>query len=398
MDECSKKEQVKIQYILNENGEIEEISKDLCVPVKNPAKYKIKNAFEVFVKIKDTENYWISNYGRCISLLKDGTFYLHKNDKTVSYIEVERSIVRYFLLKSGEISKRKGIVEDIFRPGYPKEECEKIFKEMQKDKTHSYKLIETNLSKTISTKILMARMFLKQYPGRCDVWHKDGNILNNWYKNLLMVSHEDYKKLMKGTVTWQELNLEQEYIEYENKASGKAYRIYHGIAKRCGDTKCDNTVSSCYDKVTLCQEWKDNPKAFVKWYLEHYYEVDGEEMDVDKDLFGSESKQYSPETCCILPKSLNSMLANCKKKKKGKSNTFPFGVKYNSKKNKYYATIFISEFQQNIKLSYWDTPEEAFEEYRAMKLARIRTKILEYKNQLPDYIYKRLLKVDIEMY
>lgn len=53
----------KMQFILNENGELTEIPMEQCKPVEYPIKYKLKNAFEVFVKVKGTENYWISNYG-----------------------------------------------------------------------------------------------------------------------------------------------------------------------------------------------------------------------------------------------------------------------------------------------------------------------------------------------
>lgn len=56
---------------------------------------------------------------------------------------------------------------------------------------------------------LVVDAFLVKYKGRFKVWHKDGNESNNWYKNLLTVTPDDYKKLKAGKVTWQELNLEQ---------------------------------------------------------------------------------------------------------------------------------------------------------------------------------------------
>lgn len=57
----------KMQFILDEIGELQEIPKDKCKPVEYPIKYKLKNAFEVFVRVDGTENYWISNYGRCVN-------------------------------------------------------------------------------------------------------------------------------------------------------------------------------------------------------------------------------------------------------------------------------------------------------------------------------------------
>ena len=74
----------KKQFILDENGMMKEILKDECRPVEYSIKYKLKNAYEVFVRVDGTENYWISNYGRCVNNLnrknKD-TFYEHKQGK-----------------------------------------------------------------------------------------------------------------------------------------------------------------------------------------------------------------------------------------------------------------------------------------------------------------------------
>ena len=42
----------EVQYILNENKELVEISKDLCKPVEFPISYRLSSAFEVFVGLK----------------------------------------------------------------------------------------------------------------------------------------------------------------------------------------------------------------------------------------------------------------------------------------------------------------------------------------------------------
>lgn len=370
-------EEKSIQYILNENKEIVEIPKDEAKSVEYPVKYKLKNAFEVFVRVKGTENYWISNYGRCINNLnhKDkNTFYEHKQGDHYTIFEIERAEVP--ITKKGKPTKIRS-------------------------KHTKTKIVESRYRRETSACNLVAETFLAQYDKRVKVWHKDGNKYNNWYKNLLMVTLSDYKKLLKGEVTWQELNLEQEYIEYENKASLSAYRVYDGIKARCKDTKNDDHIGKCYDEATMCQEWEGDSRSFVEWYLNHYYTVDDEEMDVDKDLFGDGSKIYSPETCCILPKSLNAILANCKKhyrEEQNKENTLPFGVKYNGKKKKYYSGIQFTGTEKNVKLSEWDTPEKAFEEYKMMKQADMLMVAAQYKNKIPDYIYHKLLEVEIKPY
>lgn len=355
--------ETKMQYILDENGELSEITKDKCKPVEYPINYKLKNAFEVFVRVDGTENYWISNYGRCVN--------------------------NYLSVKNSKREKTNGYKFYEHKQG----KCHYTIFEIEKD--------GSTWKRQTSPEDLVVDTFVVKYKGRFKVWHKDGDESNNWYKNLLTVTPQDYKDLKAGKVTWQELNLEQEYIEYENKASSHAYMVYNGILTRCKDTEDNKNIRDCYNKSVMCQLWLNDPKEFVKWYLLNYYECDGEEMDVDKDLFGDGSGMYCPEFCCILPKGLNALLANSKKPyREGKTpeNTLPLGVRYNNKTNKYYGEIIFTGAERSIRLSEWDTAEEAFAEYKMMKQADILMVVAKYKESIPDYIYDRFLTVEVKPY
>ncbi len=359
----------KMQFILDENGELQEISKDKCRVVEYPIKYKLKNAFEVFVRVDGTENYWISNYGRCVNNLnhKDkNTFYKHKEGKChYTVFEIEHYAVKN---KKGEPTGE---------------------------------VVENRYKRETTPEDLVVDAFLIKYKGRFKVWHKDGDESNNWYKNLLTVTPHDYKELKAGNITWQELNLEQEYIEYKNKASYHAYTVYNGVLARCRSAEKTGSIHKCYNKSNMWQGWLDDPKSFVKWYLEHYYECGDEEMNVDKDLFGDGSGIYHPDFCCILPKGLNTLLANAKKHyNDGETpeNVLPLGVRYSSKTNKYTGEITFTGTGYSISLSEWDTPEEAFEEYKVLKKADILVMAAKYKESIPDYIYDALLKVEIKPY
>ena len=107
----------KVQYILNENKELVEIPKESAIPVEFPIKYKINNAFEVFVRVKGTENYWISNYGRCVNNYrsvinskkdkKNYKFYEHKMGEChITIYEIERVVRK---LRGGKEKKERKI-------------------------------------------------------------------------------------------------------------------------------------------------------------------------------------------------------------------------------------------------------------------------------------------------
>ncbi|MCI9023456.1 MAG: hypothetical protein HFG92_03280 [Dorea sp.] len=402
----------KMQFILDENGELQEISKDKCRPVEYPIKYKLKNAFEVFVRVDGTENYWISNYGRCVNNLnhKDkNRFYKHKEGKChYTIFEIEREIQSRSKKKRKSRGKTKTkSVKDVrthkyFSADKPIEECNFFLQELQEaDEKRTYFIQEYKQRRETSPDMLVAESFLVYYSNRNKVWHKDGDESNNWYKNLITVTPQDYMNLKAGKVTWQELNLEQEYIEYENKASLHAYRVYDGILARCRSTKATDSIHKCYSKSSMCDVWMKDPKTFVKWYLEHYYECGDEQMDVDKDLFGDGSGMYHPDFCCILPKGINTLLANAKKHYRDNEttdNVLPLGVSYNGKTGKYTSSIQFTGTEKAIPLSEWDTAEEAFEEYRVLKKADILIVAAKYKENIPDDIYNRLLKVEIKPY
>lgn len=358
----------KMQYILDENKNLVEIPTTDMLPVEYPIKCKLISAFEVFVRVPQTENYWISNYGRCVNN--------RRNPKSNKFYEHKQGQCHY-------------TVYEVWRTP------EKI-----KGKLTGETVIETTKRET-SPEELVTKCFLKQYSCKHKVWHKNGDFADNWYKNLIYVSDKDFRNLKAGKITWQELGYEQEYIEYVNSARSKAMVAYGSISSRCKGEDNSDSAHKCYDTAEMCQEWKDDPQLFIKQYLELYYEVPGESMAVNKDLFGNGSKVYSPETICILPQGINTLLANCKKHyKDGETpdNVLPLGVRYNSKINKYYGGITYWGTEDEITLPYRDTIEEAFADYKKFKECDIAITVSKYRDKIPEYIYEKLLTVQVEPY
>lgn len=239
---------------------------------------------------------------------------------------------------------------------------------------------------------LVAKTFLLPIKRSYRVWHIDGNIKNNYHGNLMYVNSMSYGKLVKGTMRIESILYQQGRYVPTNELTSRAYSIYHGILMRCGSKEP-------YLDATVCDEWRNNELKFIAWYMDNYYSCDGESMAVDKDLLVPGNKEYAPNKCVLLPRTLNTMLSNCKKHNlNGKSTKYPLGVKYDERLNMYYGQITTFGGQETIHLNYWDTPEEAFEEYRQYKLKDIRRMAELYRGSVPEKVYEALLKVDIKPY
>lgn len=293
---------------------------------------------EIFVLVNGTNNYWISNYGRLVNNLY-GSFRIHKT-----------GYAHYTL--SGIIAK-----------------------------------IETYTDK------LVAEHFLEK-PDKCNkIWHIDRDRNNCFYKNLVWVNNEEYIDLEREIVLVEELGRQQEYIPYITLKSNNAYPIWNGIYIRCYK---ENNGSS------MCDLWRNDKDSFAEWWNSEYYECDGESMAVDKDLLYPGNKEYAPDKCCIIPQTLNTMLSNCKKHRLPKWKTakmdLPLGVRYDSRMKMFYGEIKPFGHDEVVRLSYWETPEQAFEEYKKHKQADLLMMADKYKNKIPKKVYDALLKVEVKPY
>ena len=297
---------------------------------------------EIFVIVRGTNNYWISNYGRLVNNLRN-KFYMHKTGYS-----------HYTLSGS------------------------------------SYK-IETYTDK------LVAEHFLENPKKYNRIWHIDGDKNNCHYKNLVWVNNEEYIDLDRGILMVDELDRRQEYIPYITLKSNVAYSIWNGIYNRCYRSE-----DSTYEGAYMCDLWLNDKDAFAEWWSAEYYECDGESMAVDKDLLFPGNKEYAPDKCCILPQTLNTMLSNSKKHKLSKwkvaKKDLPLGVRYDGSMNMYYGEIKPFGHDEIIKLSYWNTPEEAFAEYKKFKQADILMMAAKYKNKVPKRVYEALCRVEVKAY
>ena len=50
-----------------------------------------------------------------------------------------------------------------------------------------------------------------------------------------------------------------------------------------------------------------NFQNFAKWYEDNYYEIEEEQMHLDKDILVKGNKVYSPDTCVFVPETINGL-------------------------------------------------------------------------------------------
>lgn len=330
---------------------------------------------EIFIRLMDFNKTWISNHGRVI---------IKKGDK-------------YVLAKIGYDSNgtlRCNAYKDIYVNG-----------------KWEYK----------KSTIYIAKMVVQEFVVNADkrsnvfIWHKGMNKDDNYYKHLYPLNKEQYRIVKAHYMETGDDS--EEFIvkvmndckfkpDYWSKASmkptiaGKGYRGGVGVdvTSRVYKRWCD-MLQRCYNAkfharnpqympCYVCEEWL-NFQNFKIWYEAHDY---GEEsQDLDKDILIKGNVMYSPETCCLAPHIINTLIVNSARAR----GDYPLGVYFDKEKNKYRANLAVGGEQ--IKLGYYDTSEEAFARYKKYKEDFIQDLAEQYKEEIPHKLYDALMNWKIEI-
>ena len=131
----------------------------------------------------------------------------------------------------------------------------------------------------------------------------------------------------------------------------------------------------------MCEEWLCY-QNFAEWWNKNMYHIGTERMHLDKDILIKGNKVYSPDTCLIVPQSINEIFHSSGKKKKDADLPYTiiraargrFAVSYRGK-----------------ALGVYDTVEEASDTYLRSKRHYIRKKVESMENELPDKVKEALL-------
>ena len=148
-----------------------------------------------------------------------------------------------------------------------------------------------------------------------------------------------------------------------------------------------------YKDVTVCKEWLCF-QNFAEWcYGQELFNTkddNGCYYQLDKDLLCKGNKVYSPETCCFVPKEINSLVLSSNRRR-GK---YPIGV--SKSKNRFIAALSINGSGSQV-LGSFISPEEAFQAYKVAKEHNIKCVADRYKSEISRKLYEALYKYEIEI-
>lgn len=223
--------------------------------------------------------------------------------------------------------------------------------------------------------------------------HKDIDVYFEKYNYIK--KHVQYIQFIKGTITcpYEPRVYKVGYIgdgKYEVSKNGKntkCYKTWNGMLKRCYDSKYHDKQPT-YIGCTVHDSWL-NFQTFSKWYYENYYKIEGQRMELDKDILCKGNKIYSPDTCIFVPQRINSLFV----KRDNDRGDLPIGISY--EKKKYRVRCHING--KNQSLGYYNTPEEAFQAYKNFKEKYIKEVAEEYKNVIPQKLYEAMLRYEVDI-
>lgn len=161
-------------------------------------------------------------------------------------------------------------------------------------------------------------------------------------------------------------------VSVSNKNT-REYLTWFRMMRRCYDVSSTEYPAYGGKGVYVDPQWY-NFQEFAEW-CQWQVEFKNEDWQLDKDILKvSETKYYSPETCCFVPRKLNNLFRT--KPPKG----------YNSRMQVYYKSEYITTCK---------TPEEANMVYRTLWLNDVKAISLEFKGSLSNRLLEYLQNTEV---
>ena len=330
---------------------------------------------EIFVKLMDYKDAWLSNYGRVLRF-SDGKYNLLQGSYD-NYGVLQYSLKKNvffdgkWIHKSVHLYAAKAVVEEFI---------------VNPDKANNVY-----------------------------IWHSGFDKQDHYYRNLYPLNQKQYMAIRKhfseigddseefiikvmNDIKYKPDNWSKRAMEpimckigyrglEDVDCTTESYIKWHDMIHRCYNEKFHKRQPQ-YKGCTVCVEWL-NYSNFKIWYDKH--KIPGMTLDLDKDILFKENKIYSPETCCFVSHTINALFLS-RKEARGE---YPIGVSYEKEKKKFRACMAFMGKQ--IKLGTFDTAEAAFARYKEYKEDFIQDMAEQYRDEIPNKVYEAMMNWKIEI-
>ena len=202
------------------------------------------------------------------------------------------------------------------------------------------------------------------------------------------VAYNDFKKGVVKNPYWRQLYGRGylgvgQYAPYIKKGvKTKAHDAWIRMFDRCYSEKYQRKYPT-YIGCEVCEEWW-NFQNFAKWFYDNYYEIEGQNLEVDKDWYVIGNKLYSPDNCCLVPTLINTCTLT---HAKVKNYDIPIGVSWH-KNGSYVARC--SNRGRRITIGYYNNVKDAEKAYWKYKINYISELAEEYKQYIPSRLYNAM--------
>lgn len=192
---------------------------------------------------------------------------------------------------------------------------------------------------------------------------KTGNVKNPYTPNVYGVGYFGHGKF-KGKI---------------NNKPTYTYSTWQAMIRRCYNGKSLEKYAT-YKRCTVIEEWH-NYQTFAQWLtaLSNY----SENMQLDKDILCKGNKVYSPTCCALVPLQINQVITA-----PDTSSELPQGVMKCRYTGQFIASL--SMYSKQVIIGRFETPEEAFKNYKDVKESHIKNIATQYKDSIEPRVYKAL--------
>lgn len=182
----------------------------------------------------------------------------------------------------------------------------------------------------------------------------------------------------------------------EGKYNFKDYPIiwkyWHALLTRNYDPYFINkhlTYKDCFiEDDLLCFQ------NFAEWFEENYYDCNGEQMCLDKDILIKGNKIYNKDSMMFVPQSINKLFI----KQQNKRGNLPIGVTWDKNSKKFRASIRMNYNGKKKQITQrFNTEFEAFLWYKEQKEKEIKRRADEYRDLIPQKLYEAMYKYEVEI-